>query len=1081
MNKTSILLVACLFGLVTHLAEAQSNALWVRQPSISPDGKTIVFSYKGDLFKINAAGGVATLLSSSSSHEMGPVWSPDGQNIAFASDRYGNFDVFVIPVVGGDSRRLTFNSSGDMPATFTKDGKHVLFNASRQDPVLSVQFPSGILHELYQVPISGGRAEQVLAIPAESAQLNADGSKMLFHDQKGYEDPLRKHHKSSIARDIWMHDVKTGKYSKITTFEGEDRSAWFLNDNEMVYLSEESGDFNVHKMSLSGGKSTQMTQFKKHPVRFLSKANDGTLCFTFDGEVYTLKQGAQPQKISIVIPIEQDHVDYKNMPVQGGTGDMALSPNGKEIAFVYRGEVFVTAVDGAQTKRITNTAAQERTVSFHPDGRSIIYATERGNSWDVYKASIVRKEEPYFFTSTVVKEEALVATDADEFQPAISPDGKEVAYLEERVILKVLNTVSKATRQILGKEMNYSYSDGDQYYEWSPDGKWFLTQFLPKELWVSEIGLISADGKGKIVNLTENGYDDGGGRWMNKGKMMIFESWRDGQKNHGSWGAQSDIYGIFFTKDAFDRYKLSKEEFALVKEKEDKEKKEKEEADKKADAGKKKKDEKKEALEVVKMELDGIQDRKARLTIHSSNLADAIVGPNADKLFYLSKFEKGYNLWVTNLRDKETKILAKLDASGAGGLQLDKEGKNIFFIADGKIMKVEVENGKSEPVAISGEMKLDQKQERSYIFDHCVRQVAKKFYKTDLHGLDWNFYTASYRKFLPHINNNYDYEEMLSELLGELNASHTGGGFRYSAPTGDRTASLGLLFDLNYKGEGLKIAEVLKGGPLDNAESKVKAGMIIEKIDEQPVTSKEDPAVLLNRRGKQQVLLSLAAENGKSNIEQVVKLIEKGEENELMYKRWVDNRRKEVDKLSGGKIGYVHVRGMNDGSYRVVYEEVLGKNIEKDALIVDTRFNGGGWLHDDLATFLGGKKYVDLVPREQKIGSDPTRKWTKPSVVLMSESNYSDAHFFPFVYKELGVGKLVGMPVPGTATAVWWESQIDPSLYFGIPQVGVRDNRGNYLENMQLEPDFKQHQDPEVLLTGRDQQLEKAVEVLLMK
>lgn len=1064
------------------LVQAQSTALWLRQPSISPDGKTIVFGYKGDLFKVNSNGGVATLLSSHSSYDMSPIWSPDGQQIAFASDRYGNFDLFVMASSGGEAKRLTYNSSGDMPATFSRDGKFVLFNAHRQDPVLSVQFPTGMLHELYQIPVQGGRAEQVLPIPAEGSNLSADGSKLLYHDQKGYEDPLRKHHKSSVARDIWMHDFKTGKYTKITTFEGEDRNALFLNENEMVYLSEESGDFNVHKMSTSGGKSTQLTQFKRHPVRSLSKATDGTLCFLFDGEIYTMKSGAQPQKLSITIPVEQDHVVYKNMPVQGGAGDMALSPNGKEIAFVYRGEVYVTAVDGAQTKRITNTPAQERSVSFHTDGRSIIYATERGKSWDVYKASIVRKEEPYFYASTIVKEEPLIATDADEFQPAWSPDGKEVAYLEERVVLKVFNTESKSTRQILGKEYNYSYSDGDQFYNWSPDGKWFLIDFLPKDLWVSEIGLISADGKGKLINLTENGYDDGGGRWMNNGKMMIFNSWRDGQKNHASWGAQSDIYGIFFTKDAFDRFKKSKEEFALLKEKEEKEKKEKEEADKKA-ADKKKdtKADKKPETETVKIELEGLQERKARLTIHSSNLTDAIVGPNADKLFYICQFEKGFNLWVTNLRDKETKILAKLDAGYAGGLVMDKEGKNLFLVADGRIMKIEAESGKAEPVAVSAEMKLNPREERSYIFDHCVRQVSKKFYKSDLHGVDWAFYTEAYRKFLPHINNNYDYEDLLSELLGELNASHTGGGFRYSAPTGDRTASTGLLYDLGYKGNGLKVAEVLKGGPLDNAESKVKAGMIIEKIDDQALSLNEDPAIYLNRKVGQQVLLSLSSEDGKTKVEQVVKLIDKGQENELLYKRWVENRRKEVDKLSGGKIGYVHVRGMDDPSYRVVYEEVLGKNNEKEALIVDTRFNGGGWLHDDLASFLSGKKYVDLVPREQKIGQEPLRKWSKPSVVLISESNYSDAHFFPFVYKELGIGKLVGMPVPGTATAVWWETQIDPSLYFGIPQVGVRDNRGNYLENQQLEPDFKQALDPDVLVTGRDQQLEKAVQVLMKK
>jgi tricorn protease len=211
----------------------------------------------------------------------------------------------------------------------------------------------------------------------------------------------------------------------------------------------------------------------------------------------------------------------------------------------------------------------------------------------------------------------------------------------------------------------------------------------------------------------------------------------------------------------------------------------------------------------------------------------------------------------------------------------------------------------------------------------------------------------------------------------------------------------------------------------------------------------------------------------------IVERVDIGQENELLYERWVKKMRDLTDKLSGGKIGYTHVRGMDDESFRESYSEILGRMVDKKALIVDTRFNGGGWLHDDLATLLSGKKYVDLEPRGQKIGTEPEKKWYKPSVVLMSESNYSDAHFFPYTYKALNIGKLVGMPVPGTATAVWWELIQDNNIYFGIPQVGVKDQNGNYLENQQLEPDYKVAQSLDVVIQNRDEQLEKAIEVLL--
>ncbi len=1064
---------------------AQENPLWMRYPALSPDGQTIVFAYKGDLYRVPSAGGQAVPLTLHEGYDFMPIWSHDSKSIAFASDRYGNFDVFVMPATGGEAKRLTYHAGADLPSDFSPNDKEVIFQGNRITSVTNSQFPR-LFDQLYSVSVNGGQAKMLLDFQAEYAKYSKDGKKLIFHDWKGYEDDWRKHHTSSVTRDVWTYDIPTGAYTQITTFNGEDRNPVFgKNESEIYYLNEQSGSFNIWKTALAGGKSEQVTKFSKHPVRFLSKAENGTLCFGYNGEIYTMKEGAQAQKVSVQIMIDGRLNTEKIVPIAGGATEMALSSNGKEIAFVFRGEVFVTSVEGGITKRITNTPQQERTVSFSPDGRTLVYAAERNNNWDVYKTTIVRKEEPYFYASTVLKEEAVVATQAEEFQPAFSPDGKEISYLEERTTLKVFNLESKNSRIVLKGTYNYSYSDGDQYYQWSPDSKWFLVDFIPKggQVFVGEIGLVAADGKSEPTNLSNSGYSDGNGKWMMEGKMMLWFSDRDGMKNHGSWGGENDVYGMFFTQEAFDRFKLSKEDFALLKEAEEKNKKDEKKDEKKDDKAtadaKKLPSPNGEGQGVrLNLELDGIEDRKIRLTLHSSRLSDAILSTNGEKLYYLARFEKGSDLWVTEIRTKETKLLVK---DAGFGMEMSKDGKSIFIISNGSIVKIDAESGKREPVSINGEMNYNYLVEKAYIFDHAWRQVVKKFYVTNLHGVEWKFYYDEYKRFLPYINNNYDFAEMLSEMLGELNASHTGSGYRRPQNAEDATASLGIFHDETFMGNGLKISEIIKKSPLDNAKSKVKAGHIIEKIDGVEITLNMDFYQLLNRKTGKLTLLSVLDPATNTRFEETLKPISRGEENELLYKRWVENRRKEVEQLSDGKVGYVHVRGMDDGSFRTVVDEVLGKNNNKESLIVDTRFNGGGWLHDDLATFLSGKKYMDMVPREQKMGLEPMRKWTKPVVVLMGESNYSDAHLFPVAFKAYDIGKTVGMPVPGTGTAVWWETQIDPTLYFGIPQVGMVDMQGKYAENNQLEPDVKIKNEPAVIKKGKDQQVEKAVQELMKK
>ncbi len=1091
MKKSSFTLAfvfATVFG-----AFAQSPALWLRYPAISPDGKNIVFSYQGDLYKVAADGGTATLLTTSDAYDAAPIWSHDGQQIAFASDRYGNPDVFVMPASGGTAIRLTFHSAGELPMDFTVDNQSVIFGSSQLDAASNQMFPSGALPELYQIPVIGGMPRQLITSPAEDARFNAAGNLLVFHDRKGYEDEFRKHHTSSVTRDVWKYDLTTKRFTQLTTFEGEDRNPIVApNQQDIYYLSEKSGSYNVWKMSLNGGAATQISRLDKHPIRYLSMSNDGTLAFSYNGELYTMKEGGQPKKLTVNMVNDGRYNPVKTVSVGGGASEMALSPSGKEVAYVFRGEVFVSSVKEGTTKRITNSPEQERNIMFSPDGRSILYAGERHGSWNVYETSLARESEKQFFNATILKEKAILETPLEEFQPAYSPDGKEVAYFEERTALKVINLATKAVRTILPGNKNYSYSDGDQWYEWSPDGKWFLVQFLQDNQWIGQCGLVSAEGGKEVVNLTKSGYSNWVPRWAMGGKAMTWFSDRDGMKNHASWGGEGDAYAMFFTQEAFDNFKLSKEDWELKKE-EEKEKKEKEEKEKKekeekeaAKKGNKKKDddkkkeEKKEEKKVdpIKIELDDIEKRKARLTMHSTRLADAILSKDGEKIFYLALFEKGFDLWQTELRTKETKILAKLGAKGVSSMVMDTSGKTLFLIVDGSITKIAVEDGKREGVNLKGEMVLNENVERAYLFEHIWRQVVKKFYTKDLHGVDWDFYKKEYARFLPYVNNNYDFADVCGEMLGELNASHTGAFFGKSIDNPDRTASLGCFFDENYKGNGLKIKEIIKKGPLFKGGTKIKAGTVIEKIDGEEITTTTNYHSLLNRKDGKNTLLSLYNEGTKERWEEVVKPINLGQEGELRYQRWVDRCGFLVDSLSAGRIGYVHVRGMDDRSFRTVYEDALGKNANKEALVVDTRFNGGGWLHDDLATFLNGKEYMSFEPRGQNIGTEPQFKWHRPSAVVMCESNYSDAHMFPYTYKALGIGKLVGMPVAGTGTAVWWEG-LQNGVVFGIPQVGMKGNDGRFLENQQLEPDILAPNEPDEVSKGRDQQLEAAVKELL--
>ncbi len=943
--------------------------------------------------------------------------------------------------------------------------------------------------QLYKVPAEGGRPQQILGTPALSISYLPDGASFLYQDDKGTENEWRKHHTSSVTRDIWRYDAKTGSHTNLTARGGEDRNPVIGGDGETVYfLSERNGgSFNVYSFQLSDpSKVSAVTKFTTHPVRFLSRGANGTLAFTYNGEIYTVNEkGGKPAKVAI--DIVTDNVEPVMRRKAGSLAGAAVSPDGKQVAFVSHGDIFVTSVEYPSTRQITKTPQGESYPSWGADNRTLYYTSDRDGHKNIYRATISRKDDPNFSNATLIEETPVFPAkdNIDRQNPLVSPNGELMAFIQDGNKIGVTNLKTRKTRLLTNGE-TYTARDGGITLDWSPDSEWLAATIdVHQRDPYYDIAIINVS-NGEMTNITNDAYINTNPRWVMNGNAIIFSSDRYGMKNHASWGSTEDVLMVFTNREAYDRYRLSDEDFALLKEVEKSQKNNKSSAskdNKKKDKKKDKKDSKKDdakkddtkPADAVNVELDGICDRIVRLTPFSSSLGDNYVDNDGENLYFMSRVDNGYDMWKKNLRKGDVSLFKKM-GSGGVALQADAAGKNLFLLGS-TLRKMSLPGGNMTTISFNATQEIDPVKEREYMYDFIVDQEAKRFLVKDMFGVDWKGYGENYRKFLPHINNNYDFSELASELLGELNVSHTGSGYRANGSQ-EPTASLGLLYDLTYTGNGLKVSEILKKGPFDRANSRMTPGAVITAIDGESLNGNTDPLTTLNSRVRTKTLISFTLPSGEK-VEEVILPTNYSAYNTMLYDRWLERNRHIVDSISGGRLGYVHLESMNDESYRAIYADVLGKYADREGIIIDTRFNGGGRLHEDIEVLFSGKKYLTQEIRGVKSGEMPSKRWLRPSIMITGEANYSNAHGTPWMYKHNKLGKIVGMPVPGTMSSVNWVTLQDPSLYFGIPVVGFRTAEGNFLENTQLEPDIKVANDPAKIVKGIDDQLITAVKTLL--
>lgn len=793
-----------------------------------------------------------------------------------------------------------------------------------------------------------------------------------------------------------------------------------------------------------------------------------------------MRPGSKPAKVNISLTADESNPELISRFTTGTRGAVP-SPDGKQVAFVRRGDVFVTSVEYPTTKQITTTPAAENSVSWGKDNRTLYYTSDRDGHFNIYRAEIGREEDPNFPNATLIKEEPVFKTSdkVDRAQPDISPDGKKMAFVIDRRDIAVMDIASGKVKRLTNGNICNSRTGGLNF-TWSPDSKWLAAEVdMHRRSPYYDIAIINAE-NGEITNITNSSYSNYSPRWVMGGDAILFVSDRYGMRSQASWGSQYDALLVFTNQAAYDRYRLSPEDLAIQDELKAARKKKADEKDKKDGKKDAKKDSKvgdsnkeKESKD-INIELDGIQDRIVRLTPFSSDLADVYIDDKGETLWFLAAFDGGYDLWKKNLRKGDVSLANKLDA---GGLSMvpDAAGKNLFLLGTTSMRKMALPGGKMERISVSGTQKIDPAAERDYLYDYILKEEDKRFFDPKMHGVDWKKMGEAYRKFLPHINHNAEFAEMTSELLGELNVSHTGTRY-YGDGAKEATASLGLLYDMAYDGPGLKVAEIVEGGPFGHADTRMKPGAVITAINGNKIDAESDYTPLFNGISKKKTLVSFTLPSGEKEEEVVIPTTRM---TDLLYDRWVKRNAHLVDSLSGGRLGYVHIRSMNDESYRTIYADLLGKYNERDGIIIDTRFNGGGRLHEDIEVLFSGKKYLTQEIKGVVAGEMPSRRWNKPSIMLTGEANYSNAHGTPWVYRKVGLGKIVGMPVPGTMSSVNWVNMQDPSLTFGIPVVGFKTEEGNYLENTQLEPDVKVANDPAKIILGIDDQISAAVKTLL--
>lgn len=1063
MIKLRALTLTIVLGLccATQLAQAQV----FRTPDISSDGKTVAFSFQGDIWTAPTSGGNATRLTIHEAYEGMPKFSPDGKYIAFSGDRYGNDDIYVIPVEGGLPKRLTYHSSGDMVSSW-KGNDEIVFSTARE--YNQIERPL----EVYSISTKGGTEKRVLDAVGFDPVYSPNGRFLAF--VRGDINPIfREDYTGSSNREIWIYDTNNKTYSKLDLFATNDVYPQWAGDNTLLFMSSESGMYNLYKVGLDAngkqsGKPEKLTNVKGHSIRYFSASTNGKYVVYEQGNglfMFSYENGtaSKPVKIEITIRADERFDPTEQKTFKTGAEEYAVSPNGKLMAFVIRGEVFVSETDKEKSRsvNVSESPFRDMNPAWLNDSVLVFVSDRYDNNFELVAVRSSDKKESNLLKTLKREIVRVTKTDVDESNPVVSNDGSKIAIQRGRGVLTVAEIGADLK---LKNEKNLL--DGwatPSGVTWSPDDKW-LAYSLEDLEFNEEIFIHASDNSQKPVNVTMHPRGDYSPFWSADGSKLAFVSARNNRNN--------DIWFVWLKKEDYERTSTDWEELEAPKQNE--------------------KDKKKE-VKPVQIDLEGIHERLVQVTSASGNEGNPIITTDGETIYFTAENSdaNGRDIFSIKWDGKKLKEVTK-GGQNPNSLSLDKDGKNIFYVKrEGSVNKLDIKSDKSEAIPYVAKMIVDYKAERGQIFDEAWRTIRDGFYDPNFHGYDWNALGKKYRDLAISASTNVDFATIFNFMLGELNASHM--AFRAPERAETQREQTGLLgAELMPVKEGMRVERVIPNTPADKSTSKLYKDDVIVAVDGSEVSETTNFYAMLNGKVDEKVVLTV---RGKDKKEREVVIRPTATVRQNLYQEWVNDRKALVEKLSNGRLGYIHIQGMNLPSFEVFERELTAAGYGKEGLVVDVRYNGGGFTTDYLMTVLNYKQHAYTIPRGAAKDLEKEKlkfrdyypigerlvfaAWTRPSIALCNEGSYSNAEIFSHAYKTLGIGKLVGQPTNGSVISTGGRSLIDGS-FVRLPFRGWFTKATD--QNQELGPavpDILVENEPNWISTGNDAQLKRAVEQLL--
>jgi Tol biopolymer transport system component/C-terminal processing protease CtpA/Prc len=1070
------------------VAHAQQARPYFSEPALSPDRKEIAFVSGGDIWTVPAAGGTAALLVSHTATESRPMYSPDGAKLAFVSTRTGGGDIYVLTLASGELKRLTFDDSLDQLDGWSRDGAWLYFSSGSRD--------IGGLNDVFRVSANGGTPMQVSADRYTNEFFSApspDGKTLAFSARGIASGQWWRRGRSHIDEaEVWLlrsFDDGPGTYERLTPAGGakETWPMWSADGRRLYYVSDRADAGNKQ-----GAQNLWVATVGKTDFRRLSNFTDGRVLWpsiSYDGREVVFErnfsiwkldtESGKTTEVSITRRGASSGPAIERLRLTDRISELQLSPDGKKVAFIVRGEVFAaSAADGGDAARVSKSTAEEYQVTWAPDSRRLVYVSGRDGTPHLFL---------YDFNSNT--ETQLTSDAADDSTPRFSPDGKLLAFIRGAKELRVMDVADKKERVVVTAFFERPPIIADRPYVWSPDSKWLA--YVPvSENQFKNLHIVSAaGGPGRPASFLANVFSNTIS-WSPDGTYMLFDS---GQRTESTQLARVDLVPRTprFREDQF--RDLFKEEpprnLTPSTRPEPRPEPRPSPAETPAPSpspAASPSDERRPAPKPVQIVFEDIRRRLSLLPV-GVDVTFQTISPDGKWLAMIANSANQGNVYVYSLDELSrdpvvAKQLTSTAATKNGGVQFTPDSKELFYLENGRIFVVNLE-GRTRPLAVTAEMDVDFSREKMEVFREGWSLLRDNFYDTNFHGVNWDQVRTQYEPLIAGAQTPDEMRRLLQLMIGELNASHLGA----SAPPGANqpaTGRLGLRFDRReYETNGrLRITEVIDLSPAAIAGT-IKAGDYLLAVDGANIDARTNLDELLNYKIGRRISLTVSSQgDGSGKREVVVRPVNGGTERGLVYRQWVERNRDYVSRASNGRLGYAHMADMSAGSLAQLYVDLDAENYAKEGVVIDIRNNSGGFVNVYAIDVLARRGYLTMslrglsgTPARTVLGQ---RALHRPTILVTNQHSLSDAEDFTEGYRALHLGQVVGEPTAGWIIYTWGQTLIDGTV-FRLPRMKVMANDGTVMERNPRPVDIEVTRPIGETLTTKDSQLDVAVRELL--